>query len=105
MQMIPDCGVPHGSGHRKLAVPGHHGWYHSHCVSLLSKRQTELRDRRQPPLGGRRTSSCSASGGGGTYAKPLRTMLKRGITYMGRVDLGFSLVDVDLEGKARQPPW
>ena len=44
-------------------------------------------------------------GGGGTYAKPLRTMLKRGITYTGRVDLGFSLVDVDLEGKARQPPW
>ena len=43
-------------------------------------------------------------GGGGTYAKPLRTMLKRGITYTGRVDLGFSLVDVDLEGKARQPP-
>ena len=43
--------------------------------------------------------------GGGTYAKPLRTMLKRGITYTGRVDLGFSLVDVDLEGKARQPPW
>ena len=44
-------------------------------------------------------------GGGGTYAKPLRTMLKRGITYTGRVDLGFSLVDGNLEGKARQPPW
>ena len=44
-------------------------------------------------------------GGGGTYAKPLRTMRKRGITYTGRVDLGFSLVDGNLEGKARQPPW
>ncbi len=43
--------------------------------------------------------------GGGTYAKPLRTMPKRGITYQSGVYLGFDLVDIYLDGNACQPPW
>ena len=43
--------------------------------------------------------------GGGTYAKTLRTMPKRGITYQSGVYLGFDLVGVDLDGSAHQPPW
>ena len=31
---------------------------------------------------------------GDTYAKPLRTMPKRGITYQSEVYLGFDLVDI-----------
>jgi hypothetical protein len=42
--------------------------------------------------------------GGGTYAKTLRTMPKRGITYQSGVYLGFDLVDVYLDGSAWQPP-
>ncbi len=43
--------------------------------------------------------------GGATYAKTLRTMPKRGITYQSGVNRGFDLVDVHLDGSARQPPW
>jgi hypothetical protein len=43
--------------------------------------------------------------GGGTYAKTLRTMPKRSITYQSGVYLGFDLVDVYSDGSARQPPW
>ncbi len=43
--------------------------------------------------------------GGGTYAKTLRTMPKRGITYQSGVYLGFDMVDVYSDGNACQPPW
>ena len=42
---------------------------------------------------------------GGYLRQTLRTMPKRRITYKNRMDLGFDLVGIDLDGSACQPLW
>jgi hypothetical protein len=103
--MIPDCDGPGDRCLRMPAVPDP-PWVVSYFILFVLfskpyryyKGTTNNHHRRSPDLSRRLL-------GGGTYAKTLRTMPKRGITYQSGVYLRFDLVDVYSDGSARQPPY
>jgi hypothetical protein len=82
----------------------HPMWYHTLFVCLFSKHTDIYKGLPPTTIGGHRTSQ-ECFWGGCTYAKPSGLYSKVAILHQKGMVPGYSLVDVDLDGSACQPPW